>query len=62
MLAEHQIEFTGLSRALVSTLILFKVVLVLKYVPLGVWMDVILRTLLYAQGGAADLAARKRFG
>ena len=56
-LAEYQIEFHGLSLALVGALVLAKVVLVLEHVPLSAWvrsrpalLDVILRTILYALG------------
>jgi hypothetical protein len=55
LLAEYQIAAYGLSVALVGTLVLAKVVLVLEYVPLGrwiqdkpAWVDVVLRTALYA--------------
>jgi hypothetical protein len=57
ILAEYQIEFHGLSMALLGALVLAKVILVLEHVPLGAWirtrpvlLDVILRTVLYALG------------
>jgi hypothetical protein len=56
-LAEYEIQFRGLSLALVGALVVAKVVLVLEHVPLGQWVrqhaaaiDVILRTLLYTLG------------
>ena len=57
ILAEYQIEFTGISKALVGALILAKVVIVLEHVSLGVWVrvqaawvDMVLRTVIYALG------------
>lgn len=57
ILAEYQIEFTGISKALVGALILSKVVLLLERVPLGDWVgrqwalvDVVVRTSLYGLG------------
>lgn len=57
ILAEYEIEFGGLSVTLVGALILAKVVLILEHVPLGVWVrgqpawiDVVLRTAMYAAG------------
>ena len=57
ILSEYQIEFHGLSMALVGALVLAKVVLVLEHVPLGsltrarpAMVDVFVRTLLYAVG------------
>lgn len=68
ILAEYQIEFHGLSLALVGTLVLAKVVLLLEHVPLGawtrtrpVWVNVVLRTLLYALGVAVALVLEKAF-
>ena len=62
VLAEYDIAFWGMSRALVGTLVLSKVVLVLEHVPLGAWVqarpawvDVVLRTALYTVGVAAVL-------
>jgi hypothetical protein len=66
VLAEYKIAFRGLSRALVGTLILSKVVLVLEHVPLGgwvrsrpAWVDVVLRTALYAFGVLVVLVLEK---
>jgi hypothetical protein len=68
ILADHQIEFRGLSLALVGALIVAKVVLVLEYVPLGRWtrkraalLDVAVRTLLYAAGVAIVLLLERAF-
>ena len=55
ILAEYRIEFHGLTAALVGALVLAKVVLVLDHVSLGAWIrnrpawvEVVLRTFLYA--------------
>jgi len=68
VLEEYQIEFNGMSIALVGTLILSKVVLVLEHVPLGAWVrvrpawvDVLFRTILYAIGVVAVLLLEKAF-
>lgn len=68
ILAEYEIEFNGMSKALVGALILSKVVLVLEHVPLGVWIrarpawvDVVLRTALYAFGVVVVLLLEKGF-
>lgn len=57
LLKSYQIEFSGVSRVLVGTIVLSKVVLVLEKVPLGTWVrsrpawvDVVLRTALFAGG------------
>jgi hypothetical protein len=67
-LAEYGIEFRGLSLALVGALVLAKVVLVLEHVPLGAWIrarpawvDVIIRTVLYALGVVIVLLLEKAF-
>jgi hypothetical protein len=67
-LEEYQIQFHGVSLALVSALILAKVVLVLEHVPLGnwiltrpAWMDVLLRTILYSLGVLVVLVLEKAF-
>ncbi|GKS59340.1 hypothetical protein YTPLAS18_28670 [Nitrospira sp.] len=66
ILAEYHIEFHGFSKALVGVLILSKVVLVLERVSLGAWVrarpawvDIILRTALYAGGVFLVLLAEK---
>lgn len=63
VLAEYEIEFYGFSAALVGVLVLAKVVVVLERVPLGgwvrrspAWVDVFLRTALYAAGVVVVLA------
>ena len=68
ILEDYQIEFRGLSLALVGALIIAKVVLVLEHVPLGPWVrrhaalfEVLLRTLLYTLGVAAVLLLEKAF-
>ena len=68
VLEEYQIQFSGLSKALVGALVLSKVVLVLEHVPLGAWVrskpawvDVVLRTVLYSLGVFAVLLLEKGF-
>lgn len=68
VLAEYQIQFRGLSKALLGALVLSKVVLVLEHVPLGTWVrarpawvDVMLRTVLYALGVLLVLLIEKAF-
>ena len=68
VLAEYQIPFEGLSKALIGTLVLSKVVLVLEHVPLGAWIqakpawvDIMLRTVLYALGVLLVLLLEKAF-
>tara|TARA_B100000700_G_scaffold241549_1_gene268856 strand:+ start:14474 stop:15187 length:714 start_codon:yes stop_codon:yes gene_type:complete len=68
ILAEYHIEFSGMSKAVVGALILSKVVLVMQHVPLGTWVrrqsawvDVVLRTTLYALGVLAVLLLEKGF-
>jgi hypothetical protein len=68
VLAEYQIAFHRLSMALVGALILSKVVLVLEHVSFGewlrarpAWVDVILRTALYAAGVVGVLVLEKGF-
>jgi hypothetical protein len=68
VLAEYRIGFDGLSGAAVGVLILAKVVLVLEHVPLGewvrtrpAWVDVVLRTAMYAFGVLLVLLAEKAF-
>lgn len=66
VLAEYQIQFHGISNALIGALILGKSVLVLEHVPLGkwirqrpAWVDVVLRTILYALGVLVVLILEK---
>jgi hypothetical protein len=68
ILAEYEIQFDGFTRALVGALILAKVVLVLEHVPLGAWvkrqpawLDVVLRTALYAAGVLLVMLLEKGF-
>src|SRR5262245_7490702 len=68
ILEQYQIEFTGLSLALIGALIVAKVVLVLEHVSLGQWInrhpsavDVAVRTLLYAIGVLVVLLLEKAF-
>lgn len=68
LLEEYQVPVTRLSVAIVGALILSKVVLVLEHVSLGTWtesrpawLDVVLRTLLYAVGVAVVLMLEKAF-
>jgi hypothetical protein len=57
VLDEYHIGFSGWSKAVLGALVLAKVVLILEHVPLGAWVrarpawvDVALRTALYAAG------------
>jgi hypothetical protein len=66
VLAEYQIQFAGLSQALIGALVLSKVVMILELVPLGrwvgrhpAWVDVLLRTSLYALGVLVVLLLEK---
>jgi len=68
VLAEYQIQFSGMSKAVIGALVLSKVVLVLEHVPLGTWVqrrpawvDVVLRTALYALGLLVVLVLEKAF-
>src|SRR5215831_15516989 len=68
LLADYEIQFRGLSLALISALIVAKVVLLLEHVTLGQWVrnhavavDVLLRTLLYALGVAMVLLLERGF-
>jgi len=68
VLAEYQIEFVGLSAALIGALVLAKVVLILEHVPLGpltrnrpAWVEVLLRSALYSAGVVVVLLLEKGF-
>lgn len=68
ILAEYRIEFSGMSKAVIGALVLSKVVLVLEHVSLGAWvrsrpawLDVLLRTVLYALGVLVVLLLEKGF-
>lgn len=64
----YQIRFGSVSAVVIGALILAKVVLILKHVPLGGWVkkqpvlvDVILRTVLYAFGTFIVMLLEKAF-
>lgn len=68
LLEEYDVPLTRLSAAVIGALVLSKVVLVLEHVSLGsltenrpAWLDVFLRTLLYAAGVAVVLLLEKAF-
>jgi len=68
ILAEYQVEFRGLSLALLGALIMGKVVPVMEHMPLGSWVrrcpvavEVVLRTMLYAAGALLALLLEKAF-
>jgi hypothetical protein len=68
ILDEYHIQFGGLSKVLVGSLVLAKVVLILEHVSLGAWLrnqpviaDVIVRTLLYALGTLIVILLEKAF-
>ncbi|MGD8581964.1 MAG: hypothetical protein PVG12_13270 [Gammaproteobacteria bacterium] len=68
ILAEYHIPFNRFSVVLVGALVLAKVVLVLEYIPLGswvrsqpAWVDVVLRTTMYAFGVFVVLLLEKAF-
>ncbi len=68
ILAEYAIAFRGLSKMVVGALVLSKVVLILEHVPLGswvarrpAWLDVVLRTSLYAVGVLVVLVVERAF-
>ena len=68
VLAEYEIEFSGVSIALVGALVVAKVVIVMEHVSLGQWVrrrpvavDIALRTLLYTIGVLIVLLLEKAF-
>jgi hypothetical protein len=68
VLAQYQIEFSGVSFALVGALVVAKVVIVMEHVSLGQWVrrrpvavDIGLRTLLYTFGVLIVLLFEKAF-
>lgn len=68
ILAEYEIEFRGVSAAVVAALILAKVVLLLEHVSLGpwierqaAWVDVAVRTVVYGAGVVVVLLLEKAF-
>jgi hypothetical protein len=67
-LAEYEVRFRGLSVALLSALLVGKVVLLLEHVTLGQWVrkhavgiDVVLRTLLYTLAVCVALLLERGF-
>ena len=68
ILEEYQIRFSGLSAVLVGALVLAKVVLLLEHVSLGgwiaqrpAWVEIAVRTVLYALGVLFVLLLEKAF-
>ena len=68
LLSNYEIEFSGMSKAVIGALVLAKVVLVLEYVPFGAWVrsraawvDVVLRTTMYTAGVFVVMVAEKAF-
>jgi len=68
VLAQHEIQFRGLSLAIVAALVVGKVVAVLEKVPLGPWvrrqpaaLDVVVRTLIYTLGVFVVLLLERSF-
>ncbi|WP_264566149.1 hypothetical protein [Flavobacterium sp. N3904] len=68
ILIDYNIEFVGLSTALIGALIMAKVVLIMEYIEFGQWVkkqppfvDVILRTFLYTSGVLFVLLLEKAF-
>jgi hypothetical protein len=67
-LADYNIEFTGVSQAIVGALIMAKVILLMELITFGSWVqsqppivDVTLRTLLYSAGVVAVTVLEKAF-
>lgn len=67
-LKDYDIEFTGISQALIGALIISKVILLLELISLGSWVqrqppivDVTLRTLLYTLGVLIVVMLEKAF-
>ena len=68
ILAEYQVAFDGLKLAVIGVLVLAKVVLILEHVSLNAWvrsqpawLEVLLRTILYAVGVFVVMALEKAF-
>ena len=68
ILSEYHIAFNGLSAALIGALILAKVVLIFRNVPLSrwtrerpAWVDLVLRTVLFGAGVVVVLLLEKGF-
>ena len=67
-LKDYDIEFTGLSQALIGALIMSKVILLMELIKPGKWVEnqppivyIILRTLLYTVGVAIVIILEKAF-
>jgi hypothetical protein len=67
-LKDYNIEFNGISQALIGALVMSKVVILMEYISLGPWVqrqsaivDVILRTLLYTAGVLIVIVLEKAF-
>jgi hypothetical protein len=67
-LKDYDIEFTGLSQALIGALIMSKVIILMELITLGQWVqrqpaivDTTLRTLLYAGGVLIVMILEKAF-
>ncbi len=67
-LKDYDIEFTGLSQALIGALIMSKVIILMEFISLGSWVqrqppivDVIIRTLLYSLGVLIVVVLEKAF-
>ena len=67
-LKDYDIEFTGVSQALIGALIMSKVILLLELISLGPWVqrqppvvDVCLRTLMYSAGVLVVVVLEKAF-
>ena len=67
-LEDYNIEFTGLSQAIIGALVMAKVIILMELISLGPWVqrqppivDVIIRTLLYTLGVLIVVVLEKAF-
>ena len=67
-LEDYDIEFTGLSQAIIGALVMSKVIILMELISLGPWVqrqppivDVIIRTLLYTMGVLIVVLLEKAF-
>jgi hypothetical protein len=67
-LKDYDIEFTGLSQAIIGALVMAKVIILMELISLGPWVqrqppivDVVLRTLLYTLGVLIVVLLEKAF-
>jgi hypothetical protein len=67
-LKDYDIEFTGLSQAIIGALVMAKVIILMEFISLGPWVqhqppivDVVLRTLLYTLGVLIVVLLEKAF-